>query len=388
MKNGTDNYVELSEELFLGRGAHKATYVHPEDDSICVKITFKWPDEDVKKELRYRSVLGKKADDMPLLTKYYGKVKTNLGTGYLYERITDFDGGACRNLNQYIEECHSTEQLVGLLLNFRKELFRCKYVVAGVNPDNFLVQRISSEKYLIKIVDDLGTGAFIPILYYSDKLLRKRINKYWRMLVHELEAKYSDVITPEVACRLMKGVNSMGICLLSKGSATMARLGEALAETGNRVALVTTAADWQEGVKSNIPPPKTKILHLHKSLSWLECLLRLVAISWKTDSLLLEGMPGFAMPAVLFARMFRNPIVALISEEDLQDISRSTLGLAGRLLTLCDYAVVSNETVKQQILSQYGLMEREVIVLPFEAKTNKDEIAAQVVLQLQSLLSG
>ena len=135
------------------------------------------------------------------------------------------------------------------------------------------------------------------------------------------------------------------------------------------------------------PPPKTKVLHLHKALGWLECFLRLLSISWRTDSLLLEGMPGFAVPAVLFARMFNKPVVALITEGDLQDISRSILGLAGRLLPLCDFAVVSSENVRRQILSRYGLKQRKVIVLPFEA-AGEGGVAPQVLLQLQSLLNG
>ncbi len=246
--------IELREDLFLGRGAHKAAYVHPQDDKLCVKITFKWPDEDVKKELRYRAVLGKKADDMPLLVKYYGRVRTNLGTGYLFERITDFDGRACRTLSQYIEACPPAEEMLRLLLDFRTELFRGRYVVAGMNTDNFLVQRPSPAERRIRIVDDLGTGAFIPILYYSDRLLLKRINKYWRLLVHQLEAGYSDIITPEIACRLMEGVSSMGVCLLSRKGTGLARLGDALAAMGNRAILMTTAANCREEVKGSVPP--------------------------------------------------------------------------------------------------------------------------------------
>lgn len=252
VENNSDGKLNLTDDLFLGRGAHKAAYVHPEDEKLCVKITFKWPDEDVKKELRYRSVLGKKADDMPLLVKYYGMVETNLGRGYVFERVTDFDGGSCSTLSQYIETCSSSEEMVQLLLAFRKEFFRGRYVVAGMNTDNFLVQRISSTERRLRIVDDLGTGAFIPLLYYSDRLLRKRAAKYWRLLVHQLEAKYGGLITKEISYQLMEGVASMGICMLSKEGAPLLELGDSLVEMGDRVTLLTTARICREEVREDV----------------------------------------------------------------------------------------------------------------------------------------
>lgn len=37
----------LDEEYFVGKGAHKACYVHPDDNQKCVKVPFELPDKDV-----------------------------------------------------------------------------------------------------------------------------------------------------------------------------------------------------------------------------------------------------------------------------------------------------------------------------------------------------
>ena len=390
-RNTSEEQLILTDGLCLGRGAHKAAYVHPKDERLCVKIPFKWPDEDVKKELRYRFVLGKKIKRMPLLVKYYGMVETNLGRGYVFERVTDFDGAACITLSQYIESCSSREEMVQLMLAFRKEFFCGRYVVAGMNTDNFLVQRISPTERRLRIVDDLGTGAFIPILYYSDKLLRKRAAKYWRLLVHQMGAKYGDLITKEVSCRLMEGVAPMGICLLSKEGAPMLGLGNSLVEMGNRVTLMTMARNCQEEAGTMSIPQRMKLLHLHKTLGWFECFARFTSIAWKTDSLLLDGIPSFAVPAVLLARLFDKPVLALVSEKDSQVIAESPFGLAGRLLRTCEYVVASNEHVKQHIISKYGIKDRKVIVMHYEAcdeETGGARVSPQIVRQLQSLLNG
>ena len=78
-------------------------------------------------------------------------------------------------------------------------------------------------------------------------------------------------------------------------------------------------------------PQRMKLLHLHKTLGWFECFARFTSIAWKTDSLLLDGIPSFAVPAVLLARLFDKPVLALVSEKDSQVIAESPFGLAGRL---------------------------------------------------------
>lgn len=390
-RNTSEEQLILTDGLCLGRGAHKAAYVHPKDERLCVKIPFKWPDEDVKKELRYRFVLGKKIKRMPLLVKYYGTVETNLGRGYVFERVTDFDGAACITLSQYIESCSSREEMVQLMLAFRKEFFCGRYVVAGMNTDNFLVQRISPTERRLRIVDDLGTGAFIPILYYSDRLLRKRAAKYWRLLVHQMGAKYGDLITKEVSCRLMEGVAPMGICLLSKEGAPLLGLGNFLVEMGNRVTLMTMARNCQEEVRDDVHTSEMKLFHLHKTLGWFECFARFTSIAWKTDSLLLDGIPSFAVPAVLFARMLDKSVVVLVSEEDLKSFAKSKLGIEGRLLHMCEYVALQDGAMRQIVSNHYDIKARKVIVLPYEvcdAERGAIRMALESIRWLQSLLDG
>lgn len=37
----------LSEDLFVGEGAHKKCYIHPEDSNLCVKVLFEISDTDL-----------------------------------------------------------------------------------------------------------------------------------------------------------------------------------------------------------------------------------------------------------------------------------------------------------------------------------------------------
>ena len=193
----------LTEDLKLGDGNHKIVYAHPTDKNLCVKILFNTPDTDFDREMKYRNALGSKAEKMTLLTKYFGEVDTNKGTGYMFERIIDFDGKNSKTLLEHIQNPADINDLIKLLLEFKKVFINEKFVAAGMDPDNFMVQRISPTERQIKIIDNIGTSAKFPILYYSDFLMAKRARKYWKRFVKEIQIEYSEVITKEIAKTLI-----------------------------------------------------------------------------------------------------------------------------------------------------------------------------------------
>ena len=200
----TTEKLILTDDLKLGDGNHKIVYAHPTDKNLCVKILFTTPDTDFDKEMRYRKALGNRVDKMSLMTKYYGEVETNKGKGYLFERVFDFDGSTCKTVLQHLQNPISTDDLVDLLLNFKKAYINEKFIAAGTDPDNYLVQRISPTERRVRIIDNIGTAARFPILYYSDFLMAKRARKYWRRFVKEIQIEYSEVITKDVAKILLE----------------------------------------------------------------------------------------------------------------------------------------------------------------------------------------
>ena len=181
----------LTDDLFLGRGNHKEVYINPIDKNLCVKILFTEPDEDFEREMRYRRVLGKRADSMTLLTKYYGAVDTDKGR-------------ASRTILSHIENPTTVDELIDILLDFKKHFIEEKFVAAGMDPDNFMVQRISPVERRIKIIDNIGTSARVPLLYYSDFLMARRAKKYWKRFVREIQLDHGDIITGDIARKLLE----------------------------------------------------------------------------------------------------------------------------------------------------------------------------------------
>lgn len=193
----------LTDDLFLGKGNHKEVYIHPADKNLCVKILYVEPDEDFEREMRYRRALGKRADSMTLLTKYFGEVDTNKGRGYIFENVIDFDGSQSRTLLDWLTAPDSIGSLVKGLLDFKRDFIGQKFAAAGMDPDNFLVQRTSPSARRIRIIDNIGTSARVPLLYYSDFLMARRAKKYWKRFVREIQLEHGNIITAAIAQLLL-----------------------------------------------------------------------------------------------------------------------------------------------------------------------------------------
>ena len=198
--------IILTDDLFLGDGNHKIVYAHPTDKNLCVKILRTPDDPDFKKESRYRKALGDRADKMTLLTKYFGEVETSKGKGYLFERVIDFDGKNSQTMFNVLDDTVSDPKILPetqkLLLDFKKNYFDEKFLLAGVDPDNYLVQRTSKTQRRVRIIDNIGIASFIPLPYYFDYFAMKRAKKYWRRFVEQMRTEYGNIFSEDFLKKL------------------------------------------------------------------------------------------------------------------------------------------------------------------------------------------
>ena len=198
--------ITLTDDLFLGDGNHKIVYAHPTDKNLCVKILRTPDDPDFKKESRYRKALGDRADQMTLLTKYFGEVETSKGKGYLFERVLDFDGKNSQTMFNVLDDTVADKKLLPatekLLLDFKKTYFDEKFLLAGVDPDNYLVQRTSETERRVRIIDNIGIATFIPLPYYFDYFAMKRAKKYWLRFVEQMRTEYGNIFSEDFLKKL------------------------------------------------------------------------------------------------------------------------------------------------------------------------------------------
>lgn len=197
----------LTEDLFLGKGAHKAAYVHPEDSSKCIKVPYKLPDTDVDRELEYRAVLRKQKKNPTMLTQYYGMVQTDKGQGYIYECVRDFDGSLSMSLiDLFAKQCcqqHLGVSELELMQQFRKQWMEDCIVTSDTDFVNYFAQKISPNDFVIRIVDNVGTPSKFPLAFYFKYFAKKRARKYWTRLMQRYIDTYCEDKDKAEAQRLL-----------------------------------------------------------------------------------------------------------------------------------------------------------------------------------------
>ena len=183
--------LTLTEKNILGKGTNKIVYYHPADKNKCIKFSLDKADEtDIQYELKFRKICKKRVERSTLLTKYYGTVETNLGTGHVFELVRDFDGQLSETfLNLFLREKNSPKVFAALAM-LKKKLFEELIITYKIFPDNFLVQRISEQEFRIRIIDGIGMHVFFPIPYYSKTIARRRQQEIWKEFMERLHNEY------------------------------------------------------------------------------------------------------------------------------------------------------------------------------------------------------
>ncbi len=198
--------LTINEELFIGSGGHQATYIHPLDATKCIKIPHDKNDGDVRKEMRYRKSCAKKLANSKLITAFFGTIETNLGLGYIFERVIDYDGKTSLDMKKFLpktpQNAKNLQKIWTILLIFKSDFLRENIAIVDTDIENFMVQEISPNNFRVRIVDNIGTPVLIPLVYWFEFAAAWKAKRYWNKIVVWLEENYPEVITPEFAAQL------------------------------------------------------------------------------------------------------------------------------------------------------------------------------------------
>lgn len=198
--------LTIDEKLFIGSGGHQATYIHPLDATKCIKIPHAQDDGDVRKEMRYRRICAGKLERSRLVTEFFGTVETNLGLGYVFERVLDYDGKTSLDMKKFLPttrpDAQKLQQIWTLLLNFKSDFLHENIAIVDTDIENFMVQESAPGVLRVRIVDNIGTPVLIPLVYWFDFAAAWKARRYWNKIVAWLAENYSAIIPTELVAQL------------------------------------------------------------------------------------------------------------------------------------------------------------------------------------------
>ena len=196
IKNTNEQLINLDEKDFIGKGCDHRCYIHPTNDLLCVKIYYNPDKKHLYGSLNYNKNMLKKQCFSSVLPKYYGEIQTNMGVGYVYDLIRDYDGNISNTLRHYLLS-------KDLLKNNLSEFARClkilqtkmiedRVITNELVASNILYQKESENSGKLVIVDNLGCVSRVPLEYYFDFAACYKIKKRWRKFFEHLKYRYTN----------------------------------------------------------------------------------------------------------------------------------------------------------------------------------------------------
>ena len=205
--------IELSNATPFAEGGNRKCFVHPNNKDRCLKVIHPGIVEKIKKSkpwykklrssdsfddnLREQAAYNQKAlknenQDLWIhLAKWYGMTETSIGMASETELIRNgeeiaetlesylFREGLTSEINESIEDFH---------LWLRKHLIFTKNLI----PHNLVIKK-ENDGMIIKIIDGLGSQAFVPLPSYSNffakRYIERRIELMWSRIHWDLSGR-------------------------------------------------------------------------------------------------------------------------------------------------------------------------------------------------------
>jgi len=196
--------LQLDHAQLVGKGSSRYCYVHPEDETKCVKVVYTRRDDIASEELSYYRKFMRRDVSWEMVARTYGEVDTSRGEGMVFELPRDFDGSISRTLEHYLLHGGvSLEKLALALLWLKKFLIRERIVVRELKADNVVFQRPAGEPGLMVLIDGVGNNEFLPLANFSRLFLRRTIRRKWTKFVNTLTEYYPQCRRAEELQRLL-----------------------------------------------------------------------------------------------------------------------------------------------------------------------------------------
>tara|TARA_B100000073_G_C23532159_1_gene492434 strand:- start:9 stop:644 length:636 start_codon:yes stop_codon:yes gene_type:complete len=189
--------IDLSKSTPFAEGGNRKCFVHPSNPNRCLKIVHPgllkkirknkpWYkrlrslesfDDNLREEKAYqqRAIINGGKDVWDHLAKWHGMIETNIGMASETELIKN-NNEIAETLESYLFANGMTDEIKSSILEFQKWL-RDKLILSkNLIPHNLVLKR-NNEKIIIKIVDGLGSQAFIPLPSYSRFFAKRYVER-------------------------------------------------------------------------------------------------------------------------------------------------------------------------------------------------------------------
>ena len=205
--------INLSNVTAFAEGGNRKCFVHPNNKDRCLKVVHLGLAEKIKKSkpwykklrssdsfddnLREQAAYNQKAlknenqDVWIHLAKWYGMTETSIGMASETELIRNGEEIA-ETLESYLFREGLTDEISEAIENFHIWLRAHLIFTKNLIPHNLVLYK-NNNKLIIKIIDGLGSQAFLPLPNYSNyfakRYIERRIELMWSRIHWDLSGR-------------------------------------------------------------------------------------------------------------------------------------------------------------------------------------------------------
>ena len=205
--------INLSNVTAFAEGGNRKCFVHPNNKDRCLKVVHLGLAEKIKKSkpwykklrssdsfddnLREQAAYNQKAlknenqDVWIHLAKWYGMTETSIGMASETELIRNGEEIA-ETLESYLFREGLTDEISEAIENFHIWLRAHLIFTKNLIPHNLVLYK-NDNKMIIKIIDGLGSQAFLPLPNYSNyfakRYIERRIELMWSRIHWDLSGR-------------------------------------------------------------------------------------------------------------------------------------------------------------------------------------------------------
>lgn len=188
--------ITLDDSLLINRGSERNCYRHPSDTLSCIKVIGQYTrrtNTRIQRELKYLKKYKQPPNKLELIPDFHGKIDTNLGTGYSFQLITDFDGTISISLANHLKK-HGTNYIIcQRIVEMYYAFLKSSAVVSDLHPGNLLLQRHSKEDFSLIMIDGFGNSDFVKICDYSSYFQKKKLVRKFQRLLTNMNLPTTDI---------------------------------------------------------------------------------------------------------------------------------------------------------------------------------------------------
>mgnify|MGYP003316034660 FL=1 len=205
--------IDLNGLTPFAEGGNRKCFIHPDNPDRCLKVihpgllqkirnnkpwykrfrSLESFDDNLREEVAYKqkALRSNNPNIWNHLAKWYGKTETSLGIASETELIKN-DNQIAETLESYLFKNGLTDEIKDSIENFHHWLRNNLVLTKNLIPHNLVLKK-ENNSLNIKIIDGLGSQAFIPFPSYSKffakRYVERRIELMWSRINWDLSGR-------------------------------------------------------------------------------------------------------------------------------------------------------------------------------------------------------